>query len=533
MCDKDSCRYQVVDLNGEVGYVCTVTMEFFLLNHKKEWVPHFRIKEEIIPNGLFIDVIGCWNKDGDILIRRMCGNPLYVFYVYNLKSGVLHKTNLAGSVGYPGYATHVGFYHNRCDSSLFTLRQGSHVAYLIIYVDYIILTASSTYLLQAISVSKADSILYRSLASGLQYLTFTRPDISYAVLQICLYMNDPREPHMAALKRILCYIQGTLDFGFHLYSSTTISLVRYTDADWAGCLSTRWSTLAKTAWLHNLLYELHYPLSAATLVYCDNVSATYLYANPVQHQRTKHIEIDIHFVCDLVTAAQVRVLHVPSRYQYADIFTKGLPSALFEDFRSSLSIRLLPAQTAGAAIKEDQRLARVINGLCDGLTTTIEEKEKYILPPLQHRCLLHLAGSQPMLKSSYKAKDGVIISIPPLVEGVADVVVEIKGTDYFDQVFSVGCQKPGRLADKAETFREKRLTFKLPAHKTSIEGSKMFVGNKMHKAFPLPGESSHWQYKFPLPVEGVPTARRMEISLPGVCTAMMKKLQVKEKWQLH
>nr|GEZ70893.1 putative zinc finger, CCHC-type, retrotransposon Gag domain protein [Tanacetum cinerariifolium] len=56
----------------------------------------------------------------------------------------------------------------------------------------------------------------------------------------------------------------------------------------------------------------------------------------------------------------------------------------------------------------------------------------------------------------------------------------------------------------------------------------IFVGNKMHKAFPLPGESSHWQYKFPLPVEGVPTARRMEIPLPGVCTAMMKKLPQRE-----
>nr|GEU50491.1 ribonuclease H-like domain-containing protein [Tanacetum cinerariifolium] len=94
---------------------------------------------------------------------------------------------------------------------------------------------------------------------------------------------------------------------------------------------------AETAWLRNLLRELHSPFFAATLVYCDNVSATYLSANPVQHQRTKHIEIDIHFVRDLVTAGQVRVLHVPSRYHYADIFTKGLPSALFEDFRSSLS----------------------------------------------------------------------------------------------------------------------------------------------------------------------------------------------------
>nr|GEY19597.1 hypothetical protein [Tanacetum cinerariifolium] len=54
-----------------------------------------------------------------------------------------------------------------------------------------------------------------------------------------------------------------------------------------------------------------------------------------------------------------------------------------------------------------------------------------------------------------------------------------------------------------------------------------------NQAFPLPGESSHWQYKFPLPVEGVPTTRRIDIPLPGVCTAMMKKLPVKDKWQLH
>nr|GEY81213.1 ribonuclease H-like domain-containing protein [Tanacetum cinerariifolium] len=225
--------------------------------------------------------------------------------------------------------------------------------------------------------------LYRSLAGGLQYLTFTRPDISYAVQQICLFMHDPHEPHLAALKRILRYIRGTLDFGFHLYSSTTISLVGYTHTDWAGCPSTRRSTsgycvflgdnlmswsskrqqsisrssveaeyqgvvnvVAKTAWLRNLLREQHSPLFAATLVNCDNVSAIYLSANPVQHQQTKHIEIDIHLVRNLVTAGQVRVLHVPSRYQYTDIFTKGLPSALFEDFRSSLSVRLPSAPTA-------------------------------------------------------------------------------------------------------------------------------------------------------------------------------------------
>ncbi|GKC65842.1 ribonuclease H-like domain-containing protein [Tanacetum coccineum] len=140
----------------------------------------------------------------------------------------------------------------------------------------------------------------------------------------------------------------------HRYASATTYLVGYTDADWAGCPSTRGSTsgycvflgdnllswsvkrqhtisrssaeaeyrgvanvVAETAWIRNLLRELHSPLLTATLVYCDNVTG------------------------------HVRVLHVPSRFQYADIFTKCLLSALFEDFRFSLSVRPPPAPTAG------------------------------------------------------------------------------------------------------------------------------------------------------------------------------------------
>ncbi|GJS69880.1 ribonuclease H-like domain-containing protein [Tanacetum coccineum] len=108
------------------------------------------------------------------------------------------------------------------------------------------------------------------------------------------------------------------------------------------------NVVAETAWIRNLLRELHSSLLTATMVYCDNVNAVYMSANPVQHQHTKHIEIYIHFVRDMVKAGHVRVLHVPYRFQYADIFTKGLPSALFEDFRSSLSVRPPPAPTAGA-----------------------------------------------------------------------------------------------------------------------------------------------------------------------------------------
>ncbi|GJY66247.1 ribonuclease H-like domain-containing protein [Tanacetum coccineum] len=192
-------------------------------------------------------------------------------------------------------------------------------------------------------------------------------------------MHDPREPHLAALKRVLCYIRGTLEHGLQLHVSSTSQLNAYTDADWAGCPVTRRSTygycvflrdnllswsakcqvtlsrssaeaeyrgvanvVAEIAWIRNLLRELYTPLFIATLVYCDNVSAVYVSTNHVQPQRTKHIEIDIHFVRD---RGHVRVLHVPSRYQYADIFTKGLPTSLLEEFRTSLSVRLSPAQT--------------------------------------------------------------------------------------------------------------------------------------------------------------------------------------------
>lgn len=96
--------------------------------------------------------------------------------------------------------------------------------------------------------------------------------------------------------------------------------------------------LLQSCYLRNLLLEMGRPMRQSTLVYCDNVSVVYLSTNPVQHQRTKHIEIDIHFVREKVLLGQVRVLHIPATLQYADIFTKGLPSSLFIGFRSSLGV---------------------------------------------------------------------------------------------------------------------------------------------------------------------------------------------------
>lgn len=74
------------------------------------------------------------------------------------------------------------------------------------------------------------------------------------------------------------------------------------------------NTVAEASWLRNLLLELHVPLRHAIVVFCDNVFAVYLSDNPVQHQRTKHVEIDIHFVREKVRLGHIRVLHVPTKF---------------------------------------------------------------------------------------------------------------------------------------------------------------------------------------------------------------------------
>nr|GFA19931.1 hypothetical protein [Tanacetum cinerariifolium] len=130
-----------------------------------------------------------------------------------------------------------------------------------------------------------------------------------------LHMHDPREPHFSTLKRILRYVRGYCDLLVNNLlawsSKPQPTLSRSSEeAEYRGVAN----AVVETCWLCKLLHELHTTLSSAMLVYCDNV----------------------------------RVLHVPFRYHFADIFTKGLPSTLFEEFRSSLSVRCPPAQLQGS-----------------------------------------------------------------------------------------------------------------------------------------------------------------------------------------
>ena len=196
-------------------------------------------------------------------------------------------------------------------------------------------------------------------------------------------MHAPRDSHWTLVKRILRYIRGTMTLGLTLTASTSLEMVAYSDADWAGCPDTRRSTsgycvylgpslvswsskrqptvsrssaeaeyrvvanaVVECTWLRQLLQELHHDVSRATVVYCDNVSMVYLSANPVHHRRTKHIELDIHFVREQVALGRIQVLHVPTAQQFTDVMTKGLPTSTFEEFRSSLCVTGA-ASTAG------------------------------------------------------------------------------------------------------------------------------------------------------------------------------------------
>ncbi|GKC06844.1 ribonuclease H-like domain-containing protein [Tanacetum coccineum] len=233
---------------------------------------------------------------------------------------------------------------------------------LLLYVDDIVLTASSEILLQQIISSLHQEFAMTDLgslnyflgisvirdSSGL-FLSQKKYDVELLDRAHMVNCNPSRTPVdtesklgsdgdpvsdptlYQSLAGSLHYSPPPLQIWLRTMMQIRLAVLLHADrlqAEYRGVAN----VVAETCWLNNLLCELHTPLSSVTLVYCDNASAVYLSCNPVQHQRTKHIEIDIHFVRDLVASGEVRVLHVPSRYQFADIFTKGLPSALFEEF---------------------------------------------------------------------------------------------------------------------------------------------------------------------------------------------------------
>ena len=178
--------------------------------------------------------------------------------------------------------------------------------------------------------------LYRRVVGDLQYLLFTRQDIAYAVNQACRSMHSPQSADWIPLKHLLRYLKGTVTHGLYFYNRSSTSLTAFSDADWAGDSNNRRSTsgfliyfcnnliswsskkqpivgrsstqaeykavanaTSEIMWITSLFQELQIISSPPTL-WCDNIGATYLSANPVVLAHMKHIEVDFHFVRELV-----------------------------------------------------------------------------------------------------------------------------------------------------------------------------------------------------------------------------------------
>lgn len=212
-----------------------------------------------------------------------------------------------------------------------------------------------------------DPSSYQRLVGKLIYLTITRPDIAFSVQILTQYMQHPTSVHMQNAKRVLRYLSGTISQGVLLASASAAHLTAYCDSDWAGCVATRKSTsgyciflgespiswktkkqtvvarssaeaeyraMALTAcevtWLSTLLKDLGLKNLPPAILKCDNQAALSIAANPVMHERTKHIDIDCHFVRDQLKKGTIVTQHVSSADQVADIMTKILPVKLHQ-----------------------------------------------------------------------------------------------------------------------------------------------------------------------------------------------------------
>ena len=220
---------------------------------------------------------------------------------------------------------------------------------------------------------------YRAVLGSLQYLAFTRPDLAFPVNRLSQFMQRPTDLHWQAVKRILRYLAGTSSHGILLRSDTPMKLHAYTDADWAGDADDYCSTNAyivylggnpiswsskkqkgvarssteaeyravanvasEVLWVCSLFTELRIPLPEMPVLYCDNIGATYLAANPVFHSRMKHIALDFHFIRHHVQTGALRVAHLSTKDQLADALTKPLPRPRFLELMGKIGVTHVP-----------------------------------------------------------------------------------------------------------------------------------------------------------------------------------------------
>ncbi|KAK1429938.1 hypothetical protein QVD17_12293 [Tagetes erecta] len=219
-----------------------------------------------------------------------------------------------------------------------------------------------------------DQTLYRSMIGSLMYLTASRPDIMYAVCVCARYQSDPKESHLVVVKRIFRYLKGKPNLGLWYPYEGNFELYSYSDSDFGGCALDRKSTTggcqflgprlvswqckkqtnvsvstaeaeyiaasagcSQVLWLQNQLLDYGFNF-LKTPIYIDNTAAMFITANPVQHSKTKHIEIRYHFLRDNSEKGLIILIKVHTDKQLADLFTKSFLSGRFEFLVQSIGL---------------------------------------------------------------------------------------------------------------------------------------------------------------------------------------------------
>ncbi|KAL0442099.1 UNVERIFIED_CONTAM: Retrovirus-related Pol polyprotein from transposon RE1 [Sesamum radiatum] len=219
--------------------------------------------------------------------------------------------------------------------------------------------------------------LYRRLIGRLLYLTLTRPDLSFGVQLLSQYLKNSRKPHIDMAKRLVRYIYKAPSPGIFFPTDNNLVLKAYCDADWASCPTTRKSvsgfvtflgnalltwrskkqptvalssaeaeyramatTTKEIFWLVNLLKDMFVEVPKPIHLRCDNESAMHIASNPIFHERTKHIELNCHFIREKVQAKLLNFIFVPFHHLLADIFTKVLGHDQFRKILCQLRIEV-------------------------------------------------------------------------------------------------------------------------------------------------------------------------------------------------
>ncbi|KAL4010514.1 hypothetical protein IC575_030011 [Cucumis melo] len=229
-----------------------------------------------------------------------------------------------------------------------------------------------------IALDDEDASSYIRLIGRLLYLQISRPNISYCVHKLSQFLAKPHTEHIIAAHHLLRYLKGTSGQGIMLWASKEFNIKVFVDSDWGCCLDTRksitgfciflekslvsWKTKkqatvsrssaeaeyralasvsSEITWLTHLLQNFQIPHQEPALIYCDNRAAISIASNPTFHERTKHIEIDCHFIHDKIQQGQQKLLSIKSSHQLADMFTKPLPSSTIHEFMFKMGIRNL------------------------------------------------------------------------------------------------------------------------------------------------------------------------------------------------